>query len=171
MSDLSKLDGSQWRLAKGRAGRQDIMSQARAALLAGAVAIVLNTAALAMADFVPLATAHGGLLRLLMILIGANSMPAGAAFQASFHIAVGLAMALFYAFALEPVLRGPSWLRGLLYAAAVWLANALIVLPATGEGFAGSRHLSLAGIVWFAAAHTLFFVAQAVLYARLRQSE
>ena len=147
------------------------MSQARAALLAGAVAIVLNTAALAMADFVPLATAHGGLLRLLMILIDANSMPAGAAFQASFHIAVGLAMALFYAFALEPVLRGPSWLRGLLYAAAVWLANALIVLPATGEGFAGSRHLSLAGMVWFAAAHTLFFVAQAVLYARLRQSE
>jgi hypothetical protein len=36
------------------------------------------------------------------------------------------------------------------------------------EGFAGSRHLTLAGMVWFAAAHTLFFVVLAVLYARLR---
>lgn len=38
-----------------------------AALLAGAVAIALNTAALAAADLVPLATAHGGLLRLLVV--------------------------------------------------------------------------------------------------------
>ena len=34
--------------------------------------------------------------------------------------------------------------------------------------FAGSRHLTLAGMVWFAAAHTLFFVVLAVLYARLQ---
>jgi hypothetical protein len=51
----------------------------------------------------------------------------------------------------------------------VWLANALIVLPAIGEGLAGSRRLTLAGMAWFAAAHTLFFVAQAILYARLQQ--
>jgi hypothetical protein len=75
-------------------------------------------------------------------------------------------MALFYALVLEPVLRGPSWLRGLICAVAVWLANAAVVLPATSEGFAGSRHLTLAGMVWFGAAHTLFFVVLAVLYAR-----
>jgi hypothetical protein len=140
------------------------MPRALAALLAGAVAIVLNTAALAAANLVPLATAHGGLLRFLVILTGgAIRIPPGGAFQTGFHIAVGLAMALFYAFALEPVLRGPSWLRGLLYAVAVWLANALIVLPTTGDGIAGSRRLTVAGMAWFAAAHTLFFVTQAVL--------
>jgi hypothetical protein len=140
-----------------------------AALLAGTVAIVLNTAVLAAADLVPLATAHGGLLRLLVILTGGAISPTGALFQTGFHVAVGLAMAVFYAFALEPFLRGPSWLRGLLYALVVWLANAAIVLPATGEGFAGSRHLTLAGMVWFATAHTLFFVVQAMLYSRLRE--
>jgi len=145
------------------------MPRTLAALLAGAVAIALNTIALAAADLVPLATAHGGLLRLLVVLSGgALLFPSGSVFQAGFHFVVGLAMALFYALVLEPVLRGPSWLRGLMYAAAVWLANAAVVLPATSEGFAGSRHLTLAGMLWFAAAHTLFFVVLAVLYARLR---
>jgi hypothetical protein len=145
------------------------MPRPLAGMVAGAVAIGLNMAALAAADLVPLDTAQGGLLLFLVLLTcGGISLPRGAAFQAAFHIAVGLAMALFYAFALEPVLGGPSWLRGLLYAAAVWLANALIVLPALGEGFAGSYRLMLAGMVWFAAAHTLFFVAQAVLFAWLR---
>lgn len=149
-----------------RGGWATAPARARAALLAGAVAIALNTAALAAADLVPLATAHGGLLRLLVMLTGVAA-PSGAVFQAGFHIAVGLGMALVYAFVLEPMLRGPSWLRGLQYAVAVWLANALVVLPVTGEGFAGSRNLTLAGMVWFAAAHTLFFVALAILYARL----
>jgi hypothetical protein len=48
----------------------------------------------------------------------------------------------------------------------VRLANAAVVLPAIGEGF---RHLGLAGMAWFAAAHTLFFVVLAVLYARWRR--
>jgi hypothetical protein len=43
-----------------------------------------------------------------------------------------------------------------------------VVLPLTGEGFAGSTHLTFAGMLWFAAAHTLFFVALGWLYARLR---
>jgi hypothetical protein len=146
-----------------------LMPRTLAALLAGAVAIALNIAALAAADLVPLATARGGLLRLVVMLSGDSfPSPTTGAFQTGFHIVVGLAMALFYALVLEPVLPGPSWLRGLIYAVAVWLANAAIVLPATGEGFAGSRHLTLAGMVWFAAAHTLFFVVLAVLYERLR---
>ena len=98
------------------------MPRTLAALLAGAVAIALNIAALAAADLVPLATAHGGLLRLLVVLSGdALPIPAGRAFQAGFHIVVGLAMALLYALVLEPVLRGPSWLRGLIYAVACGL--------------------------------------------------
>jgi hypothetical protein len=73
-------------------------------------------------------------------------------------------MALFYAFVLEPTLRGPAWLRGLYYALGVWLLNAIVVLPLTGEGLAGSAHLGLFGMTWFAAAHTLFLVLLAVLY-------
>jgi hypothetical protein len=139
-----------------------------AALAAGAIAIALNMAALAAADRIPLATAHGGLLRLLFMLAGrAPQAPVGPAWQAAFHFAAGLAMALFYAYALASRLPGPPWLRGFLYAIAVWIANAAMVLPLTGEGFAGSRHLTLAGMAWFAAAHTLFFVLDAVLYERL----
>jgi hypothetical protein len=83
------------------------MPRTLAALLAGAVAIALNIAALAAADLVPLATARGGLLRLLVMLTGGIlAIPAGSAFQAVFHLVVGLAMALFYALVLEPMLRG-----------------------------------------------------------------
>ena len=45
------------------------MSRLGAALIAGAVAIVLNTLALKAADLVHLETAHGGLLRLLTSLL------------------------------------------------------------------------------------------------------
>jgi len=41
-------------------------------------------------------------------------------------------------------------------------------LPLTGEGFAGSAHLTFAGMAWFAAAQTLFFVAVALIYRALR---
>ena len=148
------------------------MPRAIVALLAGAVAIGLNMGALAAADLVPLATAHGGLFRLIVVLSGGTRhLPSGPLVQPVFHVLVGLLMAEFYAFVLQPVVVGPSWWRGLLYATAVWLANAAIVLPILGEGFAGSRHLALAGMIWFAAAHTLFFVALAMIYDGLRQAE
>jgi predicted lipoprotein with Yx(FWY)xxD motif len=77
-------------------------SRVAAALLAGAAAIALNTAALGAADLVPRATAHSGLLRLLSSAAGV-AVPAGALFQPAFHIGVGLAMAVFYAFTVAPV--------------------------------------------------------------------
>jgi hypothetical protein len=154
--------------------------QLASALTAGAIAIVANTLALKAADFVPLATAKGGLLRLIRPwfapvlkstgIAHAWSKAGGPAvntplFQTGFHLAVGLLMALVYAYILEPRMRGGPWRKGLVYAAVVWLLNAAVVLPLTGEGFAGSAHLTMAGMVWFAAAHTLFFVLLAVLYA------
>jgi hypothetical protein len=149
-----------------------MMSRTHAAFLAGAVAIALNMATLASAKLVSLDTGSGGLLKFLVILTaGVFGGPLSGPLQAAFHISVGLAMALFYAFVLERLLPGPSWLRGLIYAAAVWLANALIVLPVIGEGIAGTRRLTPAGVAWFAAAHTLFFVSQAILYTRLRQRQ
>ena len=154
------------------AGPGEVISRARAALLAGAVAIALNMATLAAAKLVSLDTGSGGLLKFLVILTrSVVRVPPSGPFQAAFHISVGLAMALVYAFVLEPLLPGPAWLRGLLYAVAMWLANALIVLPAIGEGLAGDRRLTVAGMAWFAAAQTLFFVSQAIFYARLRQRQ
>jgi len=55
----------------------------------------------------------------------------------------------------------------LLYAAFVWILNAAFVLPVTGEGFAGGRRISLAGMVLFGVAHTLFFAILGVGYGRL----
>lgn len=158
-------------------------SRLYAALVSGAIAIALNSAALKAADLISLATAHGGLLRLMTrwlaeplhaagfaamwTRIGAP-LPSSPTFQTGFHLMVGLAMALLYGFVLERILSGPAWLKGLQYAALVWLINATLVLPATGEGFAGSAHLTLAGMLWFAAAHTLFFVVLGVLFSLLR---
>ena len=154
-----------------------------AALLAGTGAIIVNMLALRLADAIPLATAHGGLLRLIRPWVGpvldrlglgalwaqlGGPAPGTPLFQSGFHFMVGLAMAVFYALALEPLLPGKAWIRGLLYAALVWILNAAVVLPATGEGFAGSAHLTIAGMIWFAAAHTLFFLLLAIAYARLR---
>ena len=141
-------------------------SPTAAAVVSGAAAILLNTMALRAADLVPLQTARGGLLRLVRMAV---PLPGTAAFQTIFHLTVGLLMALCYAHLLEARLPGSPVIKGTIYALAVWLLNALVVLPFTGEGIAGSAHLSLAGIVWFAAAHTLFFVLLAVWYARLRQ--
>jgi hypothetical protein len=155
-----------------------------AALASGGVAILLNTLALKAADLIPLATAKGGLLRLLSSWLAAplaaagitsawseagGPAPDGTVFQTGFHLAVGIAMALFYAYGLEPGLPGSDALKGVVSAAAVWLLNAIVVLPATGEGFAGSAHLTLAGMIWFAAAHSLFFIVLALAYGALRR--
>jgi hypothetical protein len=147
------------------------MTKLAAALISGAIAITLNMAALTAADLVHVPTAHGGLLRLLLEMCGKQTtLPVSNEVQLVFHFVVGLLMAVMYALIVEPIVPGPAWLRGLTYAILVWLANACFVLPETGEGFAGSRHLTLTGMLWFAAAHTLFFVVQATAYSRLRQA-
>lgn len=66
------------------------------------------------------------------------------------------------------MLGGRPIVKGMFYGAAVWLLNSAIVLPLTVEGFASSEHLPLAGVAWFTAAYTLFFVMLAVLYRALR---
>jgi uncharacterized membrane protein YagU involved in acid resistance len=88
--------------------------------------------------------------------------PGSALFQASFKIAVGLAMALIYV-VIEPYLPGTRIIKGLIYALIVWLVNAAIVLPALGEGFAGAHSLTATGMIAFAVAHTSFFVILALL--------
>ena len=135
------------------------------ALAAGALAIDVNTALLALSDALGLPTAHGGLLRFLQMW--GVPLPSGPVFAMGFHIAVGLAMAVVYAMlvpwsGLRPVAAG------LWSALLIWLLNSVVVLPAIGEGFAGSHHLGLLGMAMFAAIHTVFFVLLALLDERLR---
>lgn len=88
------------------------MSRGAGALVAGMIAIVLNTAALAAADLIALTTAHGALLRLLVMLAAsAIPVPKAPAFQTGFHIVIGLMMALLNAAVLERLLIGPAWFR------------------------------------------------------------
>jgi hypothetical protein len=154
----------------------------RAALLTGTVAGVVNTFVLKAADFVPLSTAKGGLLRLIRpavapllqwLAIASTWSSVGlptadsAAFQIGFHLLVGLMMALVYGLVLERLLPYGAFRNGMIYAAGTWLINAGVVLPLNGEGFAGIGQLSIAGIVWFAAAHLLFFLLLAVCFAQM----
>jgi len=161
------------------------MDRLPAALTSSAIAIVANTLALRAADLIGLATARGGLLRLLTQGVAAALRPAPSGVvlaaqvraaaavggvQTAFHLGVGLLMGGAYAFACEPwALRRPCS-SGIVCGVLIWLANAFWVLPVTGEGVAGAAHLTGFGITWFAAAHFLFFVGLAVLYARLRRT-
>ena len=149
------------------------------ALCAGTVAIIINMLLLKAADLAHVQTARGGLLRVItpaatgvLARSGIAAWWAGlggpgpgtSVFQGGFHFVVGLGMALAYALVLAPRLGGTFWRKGLLYALAVWLVNAFVLLPISGEGIAGSAHLTLAGMVWFAVAHTVFFVLLAAGY-------
>lgn len=151
------------------------------ALYVGAVAITINMLLLRAADLFSVQTAKGGLLRLIAPLAGPVLDWIGVAtawrtlggpgvnsavFQGGFHFVVGLGMALIYTMILEPRLPGAFWRKGLLYALLVWLLNAFVILPYSGEGVAGSAHLRLTGMVWFAVAHTAFFVLLAAGYQR-----
>jgi hypothetical protein len=68
---------------------------------------------------------------------------------------VGVLMAIFCAYLIEPLLPAGDLFKGLAYGVAVWLLNAFVDLLATGEGIAGVVHLRPVGMIWYAAAHTL----------------
>ena len=76
-------------------------------------------------------------------------------------------MAVFYVAVVRHLPPCRVWPNAVAYAMGVWLLNAAVVLPLIGEGFAGSRNLSLAGMAAFAAIHTVFFLLLAGLYQQL----
>ena len=151
-----------------------------AALLSGAVASGANMALLGTATAAGITTAHGGLLRLfektlLQVVTQTNQWsirPVSAVwFQNGFHVITGLFMAIFYAYILDQRLYGRPLVKGLLYGTAVWLFNAFVVLPLTGEGIAGSAHLNAVGMTSFAIAHMAFFEVLSVLYGCLSEAK
>jgi hypothetical protein len=150
-----------------------------AALLSGAVASSANMVLLGTASTAAITTAHGGLLHLfektvrhlapLLHLVAQTNqwsiLPVSSAWlQNGFHVITGLFMAIFYAYILDQRIYGPPLVKGLLYGTAVWLFNAFVVLPLTGEGIAGSAHLNAIGMISFAIAHMAFFEVLSVLY-------
>jgi hypothetical protein len=123
------------------------------ALLCGALATAVNMAIMATLGAARIRTTQGGLIRLLALGVirvahspginptyptEAQLLFAAAWFQEGFHIVTGLLMAVVYVFFLELQCGSSPLLRGVLYGSAIWLLNALIVLPAIGEGIAGN---------------------------------
>lgn len=53
------------------------------------------------------------------------------------NLAVGLALALVYAWFVEPRLDGPSWWKGMRFALVAWLLSLIVFLPLMGGGVFG----------------------------------
>lgn len=53
------------------------------------------------------------------------------------NLAVGLLLALVYARVVEPMLSGPGWRRGVIFAVVPWLLSIIIFLPVAGGGLLG----------------------------------
>jgi len=53
------------------------------------------------------------------------------------HVAIGVTLALVYAFYAEPRLRGSDWRRGVLFSLVPWVLSLVVFLPMLGGGFLG----------------------------------
>lgn len=53
------------------------------------------------------------------------------------NLAVGLVLAMIYAYVAEPMLRGAGWQRGILFALIPWVLSILIFFPIIGGGVLG----------------------------------
>lgn len=154
-------------LSSPRNSSHDKWNTLKAALAAGIPALAANTLMLEAGRRLGVETGRGGLLQWLHAMSGSQASEWSGTAALAFHLAVGLLMAMLYAFAVEPVLRRRTRaVQGLLYAAATWLINAAVVLPGLGEGFAGYRHIDVLGMAYFACAHILFFAMLVLLYRR-----
>jgi hypothetical protein len=53
------------------------------------------------------------------------------------NLAIGLILAVIYAYFVEPALSGPGWKRGMQFALIPWALSILVFLPLIGAGFLG----------------------------------
>ncbi|GAC1413458.1 MAG: hypothetical protein NVS3B16_06500 [Vulcanimicrobiaceae bacterium] len=65
--------------------------------------------------------------------------PLGPLGAESFHLGMGIVMAVAYVVVARDRLRGPGWFRGLLFAQIPGLVQLCAVLPLMGNGVGGSR--------------------------------
>lgn len=131
-------------------------------LMAGFIAITVNTILLKMAAVFNITAESGGLLKLLLLNTRNYFSPAiflnfkTTLFWIFFHYLTGFSMVFIYAFIFEPILPGKGWLKGSLFSLFPWLINGLIVLPILGQGILGIYQLSTAGIIYFFIANWMF---------------
>jgi hypothetical protein len=100
--------------------------------VSGFLAGLVNLIAIRAAESLHLKPGTGGLAALLF------HHDLGAVGSASFHMALGTAMAVVYATIVQRVLHGPGWERGLLFAQAPGAVQLFAVLPLVGHGFGGA---------------------------------
>lgn len=162
-----------------RSGNHDVRQSIRSALLAGSIAIAVNMLLLRWSAKAGLQTGQGSLSQLLVWLHSGRLMwqlppiggIPGTVWRPVFHVIVGLILALFYALFLEPRLRKvfSPLVSGLFYALGIWLVNAWIVLPLLGMGIAGESIVPAGGMIYFAFAHSAFFVILSLLYEKFKR--
>lgn len=103
----------------------------RTGALAGSIAGIVNSVAIHATQAVGLKSGTGGLARLVF----GHSI--GSLGSEVFHLALGVAMALVYVLVVRDRLRGPGWLRGVVFAQLPGAIQLLGVLPLTGHGVGG----------------------------------
>lgn len=155
------------------------LSSLKAGLLAGTVAITVNTLALKLAHPLGIVAESGGLLRLGSRYAGpiANGLgithawakaglpgPASPPVWLVFHYLTGFGMVRLYVRVLEPRLPGNGLAKGSLFSLLPWLINGLLVLPMLGQGVLGWQVLSAAGMTYFFAANGLFGGILGIIY-------
>ena len=129
------------------------------AIVAGLVGSLVNTIAIHAVELTPVPTGTGGLAKLTLAslkralhLLGVTwCVPAdfGPVGQGLFHTGIGVLMTLTYAIVFHSRLRGPGWLRGLLFCQLPWLIQAAVVLPWLGAGVLGLRLSPLTPVASF----------------------
>ena len=130
------------------------------ALLGGLAGSLANSAAIRLAQLTPIPPGTGGLAKMSLgltnqllaalgfgALLPANFGPLG---QEIFHTCIGITMALIYALFVYRWLKGPGWLRGLVFCQIMWLLQAFVVLPWTGAGPLGLGLSPLTPLLSFA---------------------
>ena len=141
-------------------------------LMAGFIAITVNTILLKAAALFNITAESGGLLKLLLINTRNYFSPdifsyfKTTLFWISFHYLTGFSMVLIYLHIFEPILPGKGWLKGSLFSLFPWIINGLIVLPILGQGILGIHQLSAAGIAYFFIANWMFGWILGILYEK-----
>ena len=145
------------------------------AILSGALASAFATVVLAVIYSYIVAqgsaTSSGGVISdwssALYRYVMANRTPLDLAMAMGLQLVLGVGWAIVYAGVAEPLLSGPGWLRGLIFAAGPWVVGVIVVLPIIGAGPLGlSVSAGPVPVLGALLASFLYSPALGALYAR-----
>lgn len=132
----------------------------RDALIAGFIAISVNTLLIQFAPVIHIKAEGGGLFKLLLRygrpITGHIAFLYTSSFGVLFHYLTGLVMVIIYVCWFARLLKLSGWIKGSLFSLLPWLINGFIVLPLLGHGLLGYYKLSLTGILYFFTANWIF---------------